>query len=198
METSPAPALSAMARVTVVAPRMRLDVAVPADVPLAALIPTLLWHTGEQVIEAGAAHGGWALQRLGEGPLDTSRTCTSLGILDGDVVYFRPRAAAAPELVFDDPVDGVGTVLRERGKRWSPEMTRRCALITGALLPQLGLLPLLNTGTSHVLPAVAAGVIALLLLLAAAALSRAAGDSVAGAFAGIAALPYAAAAGVLA
>ena len=34
METSPAPALSAMARVTVVAPRMRLDVAVPADVPL--------------------------------------------------------------------------------------------------------------------------------------------------------------------
>src|SRR2546423_461174 len=198
METSPAPAMSALARITVVAPRMRLDVAVPADVPLAALIPTLLWHTGEQVVEAGAAHGGWALQRLGEAPLDTSRTCASLGVLDGDVVYFRPRADAAPELVFDDPVDGVGTVLRERGTRWSPRTTRRCSLVTGALLPQLGLLPLLNVGPSHVLPAVAAGITALLLLLAAAALSRAAGDSLAGAFAGFAALPYAAAAGLLA
>ena len=86
METSPALSFSETCRITVVAPRMRLDIAVPADVPLAALVPTLLLHTGEQAIEAGAAHGGWALQRLGEPPLNTDGTCATLGILDGDIV----------------------------------------------------------------------------------------------------------------
>lgn len=198
MDTSPAPALSDMSRVTVVAPRVRLDVAVPADVPLAALLPTLLLHTGEQVIEAGAAHGGWALQRLGEAPLDTARSCAQLGVLDGDVLYFRPRGATAPELVFDDPVDGIATILRDRARRWNPAATRRCALTALALIPQTALLPLLTAGPDHRLPAVAAGAVALALLLVAAALSRAVGDSVAGAFAGVAAVPFAAVAGLLA
>ncbi|ACU77344.1 secretion protein snm4 [Catenulispora acidiphila DSM 44928] len=198
METSPALSFSETCRITVVAPRMRLDIAVPADVPLAALVPTLLLHTGEQAIEAGAAHGGWALQRLGEPPLDTNGTCAALGILDGDIVYFRPRAVAAPEAVFDDPVDGIGTILRDRTRRWTPTATRRCALICTALLPQVVLYPLLRSGPSWTGPALTAGIVALALLLTAAALSRAVGDSVAGAFIGVAAVPFAAVAGLLA
>jgi len=198
METSPALSFSETCRITVVAPRMRLDIAVPADVPLAALVPTLLLHTGEQAVEAGAAHGGWALQRLGEPPLDTNGTCAGLGILDGDIVYFRPRAAAAPEAVFDDPVDGIGSILRDRTRRWTPEATRRCALACAALLPQVVLYPLLHAGPSWSGPALTAGIIALALLLTAGALSRAVGDSVAGAFFGVAAVPFAAVAGVLA
>lgn len=198
METSPALSFSETCRITVVAPRMRLDIAVPADVPLAALVPTLLLHTGEQAVEAGAAHGGWALQRLGEPPLDTNGTCAGLGILDGDIVYFRPRAVAAPEAVFDDPVDGIGTVLRDRTRRWTPAATRRCALACSALLPQVILDPLLHAGPSWSGPALTAGIIALALLLTAAALSRAVGDSLAGAFLGVAAVPFAAVAGLLA
>ena len=198
METSPALSFSETCRITVVAPRMRLDIAVPADVPLAALVPTLLLHTGEQAIEAGAAHGGWALQRLGEPPLDTNGTCAALGILDGDIVYFRPRAAAAPEAVFDDPVDGISTVLRDRTQRWTPTATRRCALICTALLPQIVLYPLLHSGPGWTGPALTAGIVALALLLTAAALSRAVGDSVAGAFIGVAGVPFAAVAGLLA
>jgi type VII secretion integral membrane protein EccD len=95
-------------------------------------------------------------------------------------------------------VDGVGTILRERSKRWAPAATRRCALIAMALVPQLALLPLLNLGPGHVVPAVIAGVASLVLLLTGGGLSRAAGDSVAGAFAALAALPFAAVAGVLA
>ncbi|WP_194908009.1 type VII secretion integral membrane protein EccD [Catenulispora rubra] len=198
MESSPALSFSETCRITVVAPRMKLDIAVPADVPLAALVPTLLLHTGEQAVEAGAAHGGWALQRLGEPPLDTNGTCAGLGILDGDIVYFRPRAAAAPEAVFDDPVDGIGTILRDRTRRWTPEATRRCALACAALLPQVVLYPLLHAGPSWSGPALTAGIIALALLLTAGALSRAVGDSVAGAFFGVAAVPFAAVAGLLA
>lgn len=198
MDTSPALSFSETCRITVVAPRMRLDIAVPADVPLAALVPTLLLHTGEQAVEAGAAHGGWALQRLGEPPLDTNGTCAGLGILDGDIVYFRPRAAAAPEAVFDDPVDGIGTILRERTNRWTPAATRRCALICAALIPQLALYPLLQAGPGWTGPALTAGIAAVALLLTAAALARAVGDSVAGVFFGVAAVPFAAVAGLLA
>ena len=186
-----------LCRITV-AGRVRFDVAVPSDVPLAQLIPTLLWHTGEQAVEAGAAQGGWGLQRLGESMLDTSLTLAALRIRDGDIVYFRPRAAALPELVYDDPVDGIGDILRERSRRWDPAATRKCSLTALTLLPLAGLAPILAHGPSWALPAVVCGVLALVLVVAAGALSRTFGDSTAGVFCGFAAIPYAAAAGLLA
>ena len=198
MEIAPAPVGMTAARITVVAPRMRLDVAIPADVPLAALLPTLLWHTGEQAVEAGATHGGWSLQRLGEPPLDTARTCAALGIVDGDTVYFRPRDVALPEFVYDDAVDGIGSILRDRTKRWDATATRRCALVSLGLVPLFALAPLALAGPGHTTPSVLAAVSALVLIAAAGALSRAAGDGVAGAFAGAAAMPLAALAGLLA
>src|SRR5215470_14089678 len=102
-----------LCRITLSAPRVRLDIAVPASVPVASLLPTLLWHTGEQAADEGAANGGWVLQRLGEEPLDTARTLASNGVRDGDILYFRPRHASLPHAVFDDPVDAVATTLRD-------------------------------------------------------------------------------------
>jgi type VII secretion integral membrane protein EccD len=189
---------AALCRVTVVAPRMRLDVAVPSDVPLAQLVPTLLWHAGEHTAEVGAGHGGWALQRLGGHPFDTSRSLAASGVRDGEILYFRPRSAVLPELHFDDPVDGVATVLREQTARWSPASTRRCALAGVALLPATGIAPLIAHGPAWGLPTLIAGVLALVLVLAAGGMSRAAGDGVAGVCLGLAAVPYAALTGFLA
>jgi type VII secretion integral membrane protein EccD len=175
------------------------------------LLPTLLFHTGEQVIEAGAAHGGWALQRLGEPPFDIARSAAAVGLMDGDVVYFQPRAQALPELVFDDPVDGMGTVLREQTRRWDAAATRRAATAALALLPLAAIGGLLRTGpgwtaaakaaaghATWTVPATAAGTAALLLLLAAWGLSWAADDGAAGAAAGLAAVPYAGLSGLFA
>ena len=71
-------------RVTMVAPRVRIDVALPTTVPLASLLPTLLWHSGEQLAEEGLPHGGWALQRAGDAPLDTAVSVAALGIRGGE------------------------------------------------------------------------------------------------------------------
>ena len=68
-------------RVTVVAPRTRIDVALPADVAVADLLPMLLDMAKEATPDGGARHGGWCLARLGDSPLDPSRTLASLGVV---------------------------------------------------------------------------------------------------------------------
>jgi hypothetical protein len=61
-----------LSRVTIVAPRSRVDVALPSDVPLADLLPTLLGFAGTATEES---RHGWTLSRLGSGELDSSATC---------------------------------------------------------------------------------------------------------------------------
>lgn len=128
------PAEADLCRITLVAPKVRLDVAVPATVPLAGLLPALLAHTGEDAVEDGATHGGWSLQRLGEPPLDSERTISALKVRDGEVLYFRRREEALPELTFDDPVDAMGHALRSGARRWSAQTTRVAALVAVGFL----------------------------------------------------------------
>ena len=72
-------------RVTVVAPKTRIDLALPADVSVADLLPMLLEKAFEATPDGGARHGGWCLARLGDAPLDPNRTLDSLGVVDGDL-----------------------------------------------------------------------------------------------------------------
>ena len=46
-----------LARVTIAAPKRRIDVALPENVPLAELRPGLLRHAGEGVADDGEQHG---------------------------------------------------------------------------------------------------------------------------------------------
>ena|SRR5215472_1232407 len=213
-----------LCRVTVVAPRMRLDVAVPHEVPLAHLLPTLLWHSGEQLAEQGLPHGGWALQRAGEGPLDTGLTMAALGVRDGDILYLRTREGAAPAPVFDDTADAITSTLRERSRRWSHSDSRIAALCAIGVLLTAGAFALavaggligaghagtvdgagtsavstvvVSTGTKLVIALISACVAAAALLGAAAA-SRAFADAKLATVIALGGLPYAFIAGLLA
>lgn len=217
---------SEFCRVTVLAPRIRLDVAVPSDVPLAGLLPTLLLHSGEQRADDAGPPGGWVLQRVGEGPLDTDHSLRALGVGDGDVLYLRPWQSALPAAVYDDTVDAITTTLRERSRRWTPELSRRAAFATiGVLLTAAALalaaagglfghgavlflhasgsVPALRasgTTSSHgrVIAAIAAGLIAIAATLGSGAASRAFGDAGLAAVFGLGALPSAFVSGALA
>jgi type VII secretion integral membrane protein EccD len=186
-----------LCRVTLVATRGRFDVALPATMPLAYLLPTLLRQAGEELPDAGVGHGGWALQRLGGWPFDTGQSASALGIQDGEVLYLRPRRQELPPPVFDDVVEAIGWTLAERTQRWSPAATRVAALIgTGALLA-IGAVVLLLAGPPWPVPAAVAGLVAALLVLSAGAVSRALGNAAAAALLGCAAVPYALLAGLL-
>ncbi|MGW7416904.1 type VII secretion integral membrane protein EccD [Streptomyces sp. NPDC054863] len=186
-----------LCRLTVRTPERLVDLAVPADVPVADLLPILLDHAGDDLAEKGIEHGGWILQRLGEKPLDEEGTPESLQLRDGETLLLRPRTEALPPIHFDDLVDGVATTMRGRPHGWAARTSRWLLRGTAVAMLAAGLLVLaLPGGSAPVRAAVAAGT-GLLILFGAASASRAVGDSAAGAALGVLVAPYLALAGAL-
>ncbi|WP_411142072.1 type VII secretion integral membrane protein EccD [Streptomyces sp. x-80] len=188
-----------LSRLVVKAPERTFEIAVPADVPLAELMPSLVHYAapeGADLDESGLEHGGWVVQRLGADALDEDATPAELGLRDGETLYLRPRREQLPPVHFDDLVDGVAVGMRERADLWRPELTRRLLLgVAGAVLAA-GFAALASAHAPLLQTAAAAGT-AVLLLLGAAAASRAVGDSAAGTVLGVAVIPYLALAGWL-
>jgi type VII secretion integral membrane protein EccD len=166
-------------RVTVVTPRGRFDLAMPASVPLAYLVPTLLRQAGEQLAESGAGQGGWVLQRLGSRPFDTAASPAALNIADGELLYLQPRRGEMPTPVFDDAADAISTTLAERAAPWNPAAGRATAVAAAAAALATAVAAALLSGRPWTGPAVALGASAVLLLFAGALVSRALGDAVA-------------------
>lgn len=155
------------------------DIALPADVALVDLLPTVLRQAGPGLADEGVEHDGWVLQRHGQPPLDESHTPSELGLLDGESVHLRPRAASLPEIDFDDLVDGIGEQSRRRADAWTDRLSRwmflafACAaLLLGAVVLTLRGPVLVRTG--------AAGATGLVLLVVAAGLSRGRSDTTSG------------------
>ncbi len=124
---------AAFTRVTVVAPRTRIDVALPTDVAVADLLPMLLDMAREVAPDGGASHGGWCLARLGEAALDPSRTLGSVGILDGDLLQLRWRVANPPPPLFDDVVDAIAVSAPVSFRPWTPGTARVMGRVAGGL-----------------------------------------------------------------
>lgn len=165
-----------LCRLTVRAPTVSIDLAVPSDVPVADLLPTLLRFVGEEAAEAGLDHAGWTLQRLGEAPLDEETTLAQAGLVDGSVLYLRPHTDALPEPRLDDLVDGIADTAGKRLHDWSPTAAR-AFLVGMVVLAVLGALVLISLpGTPNGTRVLCAGVAGVLLLAGAGTASRAVGD----------------------
>jgi len=172
-------------RITVVGPRYRVDVALPATVPFADLFPAIAHFSR---LDAREAPGGWVLQRLGQRAFAPSMTPAAAGLLDGELIYLRPRVVELPEMMSDDIADEIAAVHDGQG-RWASGDARRVAFGAGALALAAGAVVIARSAVPA--PAAVAGAVALLLLAAAASAARAAGDTLAGVVLGYAALPYA-------
>ncbi|GAA3057079.1 type VII secretion integral membrane protein EccD [Actinokineospora globicatena] len=169
MATTAAAGSGEMCRLTICGPASRVELAVPAHVPLADLMPTVLGHLDPALATTGLAHGGWVLQRLGEPPLDEDHGTAALGLYDGDLLHLRPRDALLPLVDFDDLVDGIHTGLSAREDKWRPALTRRVLVI---LMGLVAAATVFAAGSN----AIFAGAVAVVLLGGAAAASRALGD----------------------
>ncbi len=187
-----------LCRVTVVGPRRRVDIVLPAYVPFAELFPTVLRYAGTDLANVGLTRGGWVLQRLGQPPFHPGMTPQQVGLRDGEMVYLRPRMSQLPQLAFDDVADVIATGVNEQPDRWGPRTARGVGLAGGALALLAGAAALLLSGPPWVLPSIAAAAVAAAVLVAAIAVSRAVGDPGAGAIIGYLALPYGFLAGLLA
>ena len=127
-----------MCRLTICGPARQIEVAVPAHVAVSDLLPVLVEHLGDNLVETGLLHGGWVLQRLGDPPFDQGATVAGLGLRDGDLLHLRPRSEQIPPVDFDDLVDGVATGVKQRPGRWQAALTGWTARATTVIVLALG------------------------------------------------------------
>jgi type VII secretion integral membrane protein EccD len=184
-------------RVTVVAPRRRVDIALPSGVPFADLFPAVARFCGLDHTDLVREPGGWVLQRLGEAPLRMSGTPASEGLADGDLLYLRPKSVELPPQISDDIADEIAGVHAGAG-RWQPADAGRMGVGAGAVGLSAGAILIIRSGPHWTVPALTAGVIAVVLLAAAVAASRAWGKTALATMLGCASLPYAFVAGAAA
>lgn len=184
-----------LVRVTIATPTRRMDLALPEDAVVAEIIPGLITRAGEELADQGIGHGGWVLRRFDGTPLENARTLAANRLRDGELLRMAPRRLDWPELEYDDLVYAIAGGARKHRQRWTPRHTRLAGLGFGGAVVLLGLLAVATSGPDWATPARWAFGQAALLLLAGTVLSRVVGDSVAGAVAGLLALPYAFVAG---
>jgi type VII secretion integral membrane protein EccD len=107
-------------RVTVLAPRTRMDLALPTDLTVAEMVPMLRELAGERSRRGGrpgvpdrdGSPSAWCLAAAAGAELAPHATLAELGVLDGDLLRLRRRYEAPPPPVFDDPVDAVAEAVR--------------------------------------------------------------------------------------
>ena len=165
---------TSLSRVTIVAPRSHLDVALPADVPLIDLLPSLLDLAGGATDDA-ARRDGWSLSRLDSGELDSSRTPAQLRLHDGEVLFLRPRGDETSVTVFDDVVDALAGGVRDGQGRWTSVHSRTAALALGLVALAAGVVALPFLGPPYAAAGLTGMGLAVGLLLVAAVFARALG-----------------------
>ncbi|MGA4506881.1 type VII secretion integral membrane protein EccD [Propionibacteriaceae bacterium G1746] len=129
-----------LARVTIISPNRRVDLALPGAVTLGELMPSIVKFAGFEASNATDAVHTWVLQRFGEDPLDPQAKVSKLAISDGETLHLRQRENAIPDAAFDDVIDAVATTTNQRPS-WVPRHSQRFAL--GVLLVLLIGLPIM-------------------------------------------------------
>lgn len=163
-------------RVTVVAPRTRIDVALPADVAVADLLPMVLEMAGETSSDGGVRHGGWSLAKLGDTALDPSRTLASLGVIDGELLQLRKRNENPPPPLYDDVVDAIAEADPNSFQPWTKSIANRVGHIAGGLsLITAAVALLLGGSDNQLVTALLGGVGAIACVALGATLSKAYG-----------------------
>jgi type VII secretion integral membrane protein EccD len=173
--------MTTLVRLTVVAPRRRIDLAVPEPVPVAELLPDLLRHAGE----TGAT--GWRLRRADGTALDDALPLGAQQVADGAVLHLVPADLQWPEVEYDDLVAAIADGAARTGRAWSARHTRVAGLAGAAVSVALALAVITRTGAPWYTPAALTGG----LLLAGTLLARVVGDAGAGAVLAGLALPAA-------
>lgn len=153
-------------RLTVLAPRRRVDVALPADVSVAELVPMLLELVGEPVGDRWRPLP-WRLTGAVGGLLPAGATLAELGVPDGELLRLAPAGTPPPAPVFDDPIDALASSAGRAGPG-----DRRFAAVALLVLATAAAGLLVTTGPDPLPASLAAGAAAVAALARAAWLVR--------------------------
>ena len=168
MSQAPASA-SGLVKVTVTSGTRRVDLVLPAAVPVAELLPELARSVG--LLDGGTVYGGYRLVTQEGRELASDASLTMQGVEDGVVLTVAAGVDDEPPRVYDDVVEAMTDIVERDLQPWEPASGRRTALVAASLLLGLGAVALLvQDGT---LAAAAAALVSLGLVTGAIVLSRA-------------------------
>ena len=126
-----------LVRVSILGGNTQLDVALPAAMPIAGLIPDLI----AQIESRNPARrdpddpdGGddrphdrqqrWTLALVGQEPIAPNRCLSESGVRDGDLLVLRSTRTGEAPALFDDVVDAVARLNESRFASWSATSAR--------------------------------------------------------------------------
>ncbi|MGC4962257.1 type VII secretion integral membrane protein EccD [Gordonia sp. DT101] len=126
-----------LVRVSVLGGNTQLDVALPAALPIAALIPDLVAQvdsrnpTRRDTDDPDSADGRpydrqnrWTLGLVGQEQIAPNRSLSESGIRDGDLLVLRSTRTGDSPALFDDVVDAVARLNESHFASWSPRSAR--------------------------------------------------------------------------
>ncbi|MGH3681075.1 MAG: EsaB/YukD family protein, partial [Natronosporangium sp.] len=122
---------TAYSRVTVVNGDRRVDLALPSALPLSDVLPQLLGYCAPDTRPDRPA--GWALARLGGGPLSLTDTLAESGVTDGDILELRTGPETIHPAYVEDVRDVVEDAMDESARPWRPSTTIGFGLATGGV-----------------------------------------------------------------
>ena len=165
-----AAAPSAMVRVSILSEDRRLDVGIPASLPLVELMPGFARSLG--VLDPSLVHGGYALRRADGTTLDQSLSATAQGTRDGDLLTLVRGTQLAEPRVYDDVTEAVIDATSERQRPWLASDSARTALAISLTFLALCAVLLFSAGPSARLGVTIAAGATVILLAASATLGR--------------------------
>ncbi|MFR9752235.1 type VII secretion integral membrane protein EccD [Nocardia sp. 004] len=195
-----------LARVTILAKHTQVDMAIPVDVPVALVIPSVVDMVAQHSRTNDFDNEGerfepaeWVLARIGQPPLSNSLSLGEHSVRDGELLMLESASNAAPTPLFDDIMHNVAIADAEHYRNWTPRVARITGSVLAAVTMLVGCLGLLLSPSA--LPIGVGGSVALavtiLLVVAAMVLSRMYGDTGTALVLGGCALPAAFTAGML-
>ena len=115
-------------RVSVLGGRTQLDVALPADVPVAGFLPELVQlirsrdtRRDDEVPDRDERRTFWVLTRIDNGKvLAPNETLRAAGVSNGQLLRISARRALSPPMLHDDVVDAAARLNRAAYAAWNP------------------------------------------------------------------------------
>lgn len=191
-------------RISVCADAVSVDLALPAAVPIASLMPPIVDILATEYRHRGEPVPAWhRLSLPGDAALDVSKTLAQLGIRDGSTLVLTGPSTELTAPRFDDVAEAVSMSLAETARPWTRRATRLTGAIVASWLAGAGALVLIRTAfdtadARRVSTAGVAAAIGCIALLASAVAYRGFRDAIAGLTLGLLASGFAALTGLLA
>lgn len=170
-----------LCRLTILAQRTQVDLAVPLDVPVALLIPGIVDmisnHGRSNEFDDGIEHfepKQWVLARVGQPPLSSTLSLGEHGVKDGELLMLESASDTAPAPLFDDIMYNVASADAQTYSRWTPANARALGSVLAVLATLVGCFALLwsGAGSDNLVGGILALFVTLILLIAGTVASR--------------------------